>query len=77
MITLTHTPQSHCQNHYKIEGDNIDELVLYCLQRIRAISQPFYKRELQEDLEKKGVSIIDIHAGMGAFYNVELIRENK
>ena len=38
--------------HYLIEGDNIDEIVTYCLARIRSISQNFYKEEIRRDLEK-------------------------
>ena len=56
-----------------IKGDNIDEIIQFSLSLIRPQSKEFYKREIKSDLEKKGFSFIDIHAGMKISYDILLI----
>jgi hypothetical protein len=70
VIKITHTPQTHTENSYRMVGDSVDELVEECLKRIRPQSKGFYKKELRNDLETSGKSLIDVHAGMGNSYNV-------
>jgi len=72
MITITHTPQNLSYNRYTIESDNIDELVKDCVSRIRPQSKKYYESELRIDLENKGKSLIDVHAGLGVSYVVIL-----
>ena len=73
MITVTHTPQNLSYNRYTIESDNIDELILNCLSRIRIQSKNYYESELRSDLVKFKKSLIDVHAGIGISYVVILI----
>lgn len=61
------------RNRLLIEGDSINEIIEYCIPRIRQQSQEFYKREIKEDLEKQKYSWIDIHAGMNFSYDIKLI----
>lgn len=77
MVTITHTPRTGfmnevLNNYYHIVGDDIDEIISFCLSRVRAISQDFYKREIRKDLSKSNESFIDVHAGMGINYTIEL-----
>lgn len=72
MLIITHTPQNLSYNRYTIESDNIDELILNCVSRIRISSKDYYKKELRKDLESKGKSLIDVHAGVGMSYVVIL-----
>ena len=60
-------------NHFLIEGDCIEELINYCLNRVRNISKSYYKKELRKDLESKGFSWIDYHGGIKNFYDIKLI----
>lgn len=60
-------------NRLLIEGDCINEIIEYCIPRIRKQSQDFYKREIREDLEKRKYSLIDIHAGMNIGYDIKII----
>lgn len=76
MVTLTHIPEEYSDNRYVISGENIDELVSACLVRIRERSKAYYREELYKDLNEKGCSMIDLHAGMGSVYRVELTGEN-
>lgn len=69
---ITHTPKKNCNKCYIISGDNIEDLVNECMDRIRTKSQSFYKTELTNNLKERGNAIIDIHAGMGNFYEVIL-----
>ena len=61
-------------SHFLIEGDCIDEIVRYCLQRIRSRSQRYYKDEIKRDLLKQGFSWIDFHAGISNYYDIKLIK---
>ena len=58
------------KNSYEIVGDSIEELIEESLKRIRNQSQEYYKKELRKDLDEKGFTYIDIHAGMGNRYKV-------
>ena len=58
--------------HYLIQGNDISEIVEYCIQKIRPKSQDFYKKELTRDLQSVGYSCIDFHAGNKNWYQVEL-----
>jgi len=72
MVKITHTPQNLSYNRYTIESDNIEELILNCVSRIRINSKDYYEKELRIDLENKGKSLIDVHAGVGISYVVIL-----
>jgi hypothetical protein len=74
MINILHTPQENNQNRYTIEGDSIEELLPYCVAKIRQHSKAFYEREIREDLEKNNEALVDSHAGMGYTYSIKLIR---
>lgn len=76
MIKVVHRPYREFKNSYNIFGDNVDELVTACVARIRENSKEFYRQELNNDLNIKGASIIDMHAGMGIAYSVILTGEN-
>lgn len=72
MINVIHKPIKNTDKNYQIEGDNINELVDFCLTKIRTKSQEFYKKELLLNLKEERKSIIDCHAGMGIYYDVVL-----
>lgn len=72
MTTETHTPQENSLYRYLIESDSIEEAIAWVLPRIRNISKAFYKKEIRNDLEKNGKSIVDSHAGQGVFYLIKL-----
>lgn len=55
-----------------IIGDDFDELVAFCLDKVRHTSKAFYGREIPKDLLKQGYSWIDYHAGNEIFYRIEL-----
>lgn len=61
-------------NHLLIEGDCINELVDYSLSRVRSISKEYYKKEIRKDLELRGYSWIDYHAGIKNYYEIKLIK---
>ena len=72
MVEFNHTPTEHDPNSYTVIGDSIDEIIDKCLPHIRNMSTKFYKHELRKDLEEKGSSHIDRHAGNGKLYKIEL-----
>ena len=72
MILITHTPQNLSYNRYTIECDDIDLLIDDCIKRIRPQSKEYYKKELRIDLIKNKKSMIDVHAGMGISYIINL-----
>ena len=76
MVEFNHTPTEHDPNSYTVIGDSIDEIIDKCLPRIRNMSTEFYKRELRKDLEQKGKSHIDRHAGNGNLYKVILNKDS-
>lgn len=73
MLEIKHCPQRFAQNHYTIKGAEIEEIVAYCLLKIRERSRAFYSKDLRTNLLESGKTIIDVHAGMGNFYEVILI----
>jgi dihydroxyacetone kinase-like predicted kinase len=70
MIIKEHTPQPEYDAFFTITGDNIDELIDYCMPLIRAESKNFYQKELREKLSLYGQSVIDVHAGNKVGYHV-------
>lgn len=72
MVNIEHAPQRYYENCYIISGENIEELLQYCLPRIRQKSQGFYRQHIEESLQAKGECLIDLHAGMGSLYTVVL-----
>jgi hypothetical protein len=72
MILITHTPQNLSYNRYTIESNDIDLLIEDCIKRIRPQSKEYYKKELRIDLIKNKKSMIDVHAGMGISYIINL-----
>ena len=77
MATVKHTPLNQGKNgifdaHYTIIGDDISDIIEFCSTRVRPKSWGFYKEEIEKDLKKSGKSIIDMHAGMGIMYSIEL-----
>lgn len=72
MVEINHTPTEDDPNRYTVIGESIDEIVDKCIPRIRQKSKDFYQKELRKDLEEKGDSIIDRHAGNGNLYKVIL-----
>ena len=74
MVEIRHSPQRFTQNHYTIIGTEIEELVAYCLLKIREQSRVFYSKEMRANLLENEKVIIDVHAGMGNFYEVILIK---
>lgn len=72
MINQTHTPEKKYDRVYTITGSNIDELIQYCLEKIRTKSQEFYAKNLRDELTETGKSLIDVHAGNGNTYRVQL-----
>jgi hypothetical protein len=72
MILITHTPQNLSYNRYTIECSDIDLLIDDCIKRIRPQSKEYYKKELRIDLIKNKKSMIDVHAGMGISYIINL-----
>ena len=72
MITITHTPKNLSYNRYTIECSDIELLIDDCIKRIRPQSKLYYEKELRIDLIKNKTSMIDVHAGMGVSYIVNL-----
>lgn len=73
MVNIIHSPIENSNNRYQIIGSDIDELIEYCMPRVRQISKKYYEKEIRMDLEKNKKSSIDVHAGMGTSYEVILI----
>lgn len=74
MVEIKHCPQRFTQNHYTIIGIEIEELVAYCLLKIREQSRVFYSKDMRVNLLENGKAIIDVDAGMGNFYEGILIK---
>jgi len=75
MVNIIHAPIKSSNNRYQITGSDIDEIIEYCIHRIRQISKKYYEKELRIDLEKNNKSFIDVHAGMGTSYEIILIHK--
>lgn len=71
-VSIIHTPQENNTNRYTITGGSIQEIIEFCIPRIRQRSQEYYKKEIFQDLSKDKKSWIDPHAGMGSSYIIEL-----
>jgi len=56
----THT-EPHSGQRY-VTGDTVEELMDFIMPHIRAESQEFYRREIPQDLELVGISLVDRHA---------------
>ena len=74
MVNIIHAPIENSNNRYQITGSDIEELIEYCIHRVRQISKKYYEKELRIDLEKNSKSSIDVHAGMGTSYEIILIK---
>jgi hypothetical protein len=72
MVKITHTPQNLSYNRYTIECNDLDLLIDDCVKRIRPQSKQYYQKELRIDLLKNKTSMIDVHAGMGVSYIINL-----
>lgn len=72
MLNIKHEPLKDFHNNYVVEVSNIDEAISEMLPRIRKQSQDFYRKNIREELERKGNTIIDQHAGNGIFYSINL-----
>ena len=57
----------------EITGSDISEIVAECMPFVRQKSKAFYEKDIAEELQKKGETIIDRHAGSGTFYTVKLL----
>ena len=77
MVIITHTPKNLSYNRYTIECSDIDLLIDDCVKRIRPQSKLYYEKELRIDLTKNKTSMIDVHAGMGVSYIINLTTKNK
>lgn len=77
MLEIKNTPSSIGKNHFTLTGDILGELLLEMMPRIRPESRAFYRQCIKEDLEKKGKSRIDAHAGMGYFYTIVLEKRER
>lgn len=54
MLEIKHSPQRFAQNHYTIKGAEIEEIVAYCLLKIREQSRAFYSKDLEQICVKMG-----------------------
>lgn len=73
MLNIKHEPTKDFYNNFLVEVDSIDTAIKELIPRIRKQSQDFYIKNICEELEKKGNTIIDQHAGNGSFYSIILI----
>jgi hypothetical protein len=72
MITQKQITERYTDRIYEVTGDNINEIIDFCIPKIRPQSQENYRTYIREDLLEKGVSLIDVHAGMGWSYRLKL-----
>ena len=72
MLNIRHEPTKDFYNNFIIEVDSIDTAIKELIPRIRKQSQDFYIKNIREELERKGNTIIDQHAGNGSFYSIIL-----
>lgn len=75
MLKIIHVPSKNFHNDYIVEATSIDAVISEVLPRIRKKSQDFYKKSIRKDLENKGETIVDQHAGNGIFYTIKLIND--
>lgn len=74
MLNIKHEPTKDFHGNYVVEVDSIDNAIKELIPRIRKQSQEFYTKNIREELEKKGNTIIDQHAGNGSFYSIILVK---
>ena len=74
MLNIKHEPTKDFHSNYVVEVDSIDNAIKELIPRIRKQSQEFYTKNIREELEKKGNTIIDQHAGNGSFYSIILVK---
>lgn len=74
MLNIKHEPTKDFHSNYVVEVDSIDNAIKELIPRIRKQSQDFYTKNIREELEKKGNTIIDQHAGNGSFYSIILVK---
>jgi len=72
MLNIIHHPIKDCHSNYVVEVRSIDEAITEMIPRIRKQSQDFYTKNIREQLELNGCTIIDRHAGNGSFYTITL-----
>ena len=74
MLNIKHEPTKDFHSNYVVEVDSIDTALKELIPRIRKQSQDFYSKNISEELQIKGSTIIDQHAGNGSFYSVILVK---
>jgi nucleoside-triphosphatase THEP1 len=74
MLNIKHEPTKDFHSNYVVEVDSVDNAIKELIPRIRKQSQDFYTKNIREELERKGNTIIDQHAGNGSFYSVILVK---
>ena len=74
MLNIKHQPTKDFHSNYVVEVDTIDNAIKELIPRIRKQSQDFYAKNIREELERKGNTIIDQHAGNGSFYSIILLK---
>ncbi len=74
MLNIKHQPTKDFHSNYVVEVDTIDNAIKELIPRIRKQSQDFYDKNIREELERKGNTIIDQHAGNGSFYSIILLK---
>jgi hypothetical protein len=74
MLNIKHEPTKDFHSNYVVEVDSIDTAIKELIPRIRKQSQDFYTKNIREELERKGSTIIDQHAGNGSFYSIILLK---
>ena len=74
MLNIIHQPIKDCHSNYIAYVSSIDEAITEMIPRIRKQSQEFYTKNIREQLELKGTTIIDRHAGNGSFYTIVFVR---
>lgn len=70
MTTIKLYPQKYYRSYYIVNTNDIDEVIAEMKSRIRPISWSFYYGNIRHELEEKGRTIVDQHAGMGNFYEI-------
>lgn len=59
-------------NQCDVRGYDVDEIVESLVPLIRPQSRSFYREHLRDELQRNGRSLVDVHAGCGTHYTVEL-----
>jgi hypothetical protein len=77
MIREFHQPQSFNYHRYVIISDDIKEVLSFVIPRIRQSSQEYYSNEIVKDLNEKGFTLIDAHAGQSNNYLIYLLCKDK